>query len=241
VADPVQILSQGANGVVIRFATKLSDAANRATIAFAASLLENSPVGMEECSPALASVYVRFDPGKTGYAEIAEDLRKRLEARDFFAANLPPNRTLWRVPTVFGGELAPGLEEAAVEAGLSVDDAVAALTAQSVRVLAIGYAPGQPYLGELPEAFDIPRLPDLIDVPKAAVVLAIRQLVIFANGSPTGWRHIGQTAFPLFQPDAETPITLNPGDEVLLEAVTQDQLEVSQAMPMGGATAEPLG
>ena len=95
----------------------------------------------------------------------------------------------------------------------------------------IGFAPGQPYLGELPEAWDIPRQTALTDrVPIGALTVAIRQLVLFSVSTPTGWRHIGQTAFRPFRPDAETPFVLRPGDEVIFEATDRECYERLRGM-----------
>ena len=106
----------------------------------------------------------------------------------------------------------------------------------------LGFAPGQPYLGELPPAWDIPRQTGLTPkVPVGALTVAIRQLVLFAVSTPTGWRHIGQTGFRAFRPESDTPFVLNPGDEVIFEPVSRDDHErLSGTGPDGGAKSEPL-
>lgn len=234
------ILPQGVDGIVVRFADRLSDAANRAALAFRAALEVDPPPGMEESSPALASVFLRYDPGATGFEALAADLRARLGRTDFHAAPLPQGRRRWTVPAVFGGPRAPGLAAAAAAAGLGSDAAVRDLTARPVRVLAIGFAPGQPYLGELAPSWDIPRLPDLAEVPEGALVVAIRQLVLFANPSPTGWRHVAQTAFRPFRPEARDPFPLRPGDEIRFRPVGEAEFDDLKGAPDAGATCETL-
>jgi KipI family sensor histidine kinase inhibitor len=146
------------------------------------------------------------------------------------------------VPTCYDAEVAPQLAEAAQMAGLGVDAAIDQLSSTRVRVQTIGFAPGQPYLGELPEAWDIPRQTSLTDrVPAGALTVAIRQLVLFAVPSPTGWRHVGQTALPLFRPDRDAPFLLSPGDEVLFTPVSLPQFrQIERDAPQGGATSEAL-
>jgi allophanate hydrolase subunit 1 len=116
------------------------------------------------------------------------------------------------------------------------------IAASRVRVQTIGFAPGQPYLGELPDHWNIPRQQALTDsVPVGALVVAIRQLVLFSVSTPTGWRHIGQTAFRLFRPEAEEPFVLRPGDKVIFEAVERDAYDrLRAAGPDGGATSEAI-
>ncbi len=237
-AEGPAILAQGADGLVVRFADRLSDGANRAALAFRAAVEAERLDGVAETSPALASVYLRM-----GAEADPEAVRARIEAlaasRDWHGAPLPAERRRWTIPALFGGERAPALAAAAEQAGMSPEAAVADLTARPVRVLAVGFAPGQPYLGELSEQWDLPRLGDLVDVPAAALVLAIRQLVLFANPSPTGWQHVAQTAFRCFRPDEEDPFPLRPGDEVSFRSVDKGTFAALEDDPSGGATCEP--
>ena len=77
-------------------------------------------------------------------------------------------------------------------------------------------------------------------VPGAALVVAIRQLIVFAGPAPTGWRHIGQTAFRCFRPEAADPIALKPGDEVTFCAASADEIAALADDPEGGATCSAL-
>ncbi len=80
-------------------------------------------------------------------------------------------------------------------------------------------------------------------VPQGALVVAIRQLIIFANATPTGWRHIGQTAFRCFRPDSDTPFALTPGDEMSFrrsQPTMLDQIKATDTTGDGGATREVL-
>ncbi len=234
---------QGVDGLVVHFAAALSEPANRAALAFRAWLEAESWSGIEETSPALASVYIRFDPAAVSHQDLTERLRAALDGRDWTGAELGGKRHLWRVPTVYGGAFGPQLAEAAALAGRSPDEAVADLSSARVRVLTIGFAPGQPYLGQLPPAWNIPRQSGLTpQVPEGALVAAVRQFVLFANPSPTGWRHVGQTAFRCFRPEAADPFPLRPGDEVIFDAVPSGEFERLRAADPegGGATRQAL-
>ena len=173
---------------------------------------------------------------------LTRQTRLRFSADSDCAADLPEGRRLWRIPTVYGTDLAPQLAEAAEAAGLTPEAAAQEIASTRVRVQTIGFAPGQPYLGELPEAWDIPRQTALTErVPIGALTVAIRQLVLFSVSTPTGWRHIGQTAFRPFRPDAETPFVLRPGDEVIFEATDRETYErLREDGTDGGAVAEVI-
>ncbi|KUJ73305.1 allophanate hydrolase [Ruegeria marisrubri] len=234
----------GLDGMLVTFADKMTEASNRAALAFRGALENAGWEGVLETSTSLASAYVRFDFAQLPHAEIEARLRDLLSSRDWYAAPLPAGRKLWRVPTVYGTDLAPQLDEAAAAAGLSTEEAVRRLSQSRVRVLTIGFAPGQPYLGPLGPEFNIPRLQQLNPmVPEGALVLAISQFVLFSGPTQTGWRHIGQTAFRCFRPEMAQSFALNPGDEMLFEPVSRDafeQIRADNADGTGGATCEEI-
>lgn len=238
-SDWPRIRTVGFDGMLVSFGDRLSEPANRAALAFRAAVEAAGWPGVQESATSLASCFVRFDPFERDHAALRADLAALLAARDWYGADLPQGRRLWRVPTVYDPALAPQLPEAAQAAGLSVEAAVRSLSTTRVRVQTIGFAPGMPYLGELPECWNVPRLQDLTPrVPEGALVVAIRQLVLFPVATPTGWRHVGQTALRLFRPDSDTPFLLRPGDEVLFPAVSAGDL--AGVGPDGGATVEVL-
>lgn len=239
-ADFPQIGTLGLDGLLVQFGDRLSEPANRAALAFRHAVERAGWDGVEESSTSLVSTYVRFDPAAETRAGMITQIQALLAEQDWYAAPLPEGRKLWRIPTVFGTDLAPQLAEAAELAGMSEEEAIREISSTRVRVQTIGFAPGQPYLGELPKAWDIPRQQTLTkEVPVSAVVVAIRQLVLFSVSTPTGWRHIGQTAFQGFRPAAEEPFVLRPGDEVLFDPIPAEQF-VNLQGPDGGATSEVI-
>ncbi len=241
-ADWPRIRTAGFDGFLISFADRLSEPANRAALSFRDAMERAGWSGVEETSTSLVSAYLRFDPLWQDHAQMKTRLETLLAERDWFAADLPAGRRLWRVPTVYGTDLAPQLEEAAAAAGLTRGQAIASISQTRVRVQTIGFAPGQPYLGELPPEWDIPRQTALTEkIPVGALTVAIRQLVLFSVSTPTGWRHVGQTAFRLFRPDSDQPFVLRPGDEVLFEPTTPELLmTMRDTDPNGGAIFEAI-
>ncbi len=234
----------GFDGLLVTFAQTMSEPSNRAALAFRGAVEAQQIDGVLETSASLASAFIRFDPLSLSHRDIEELLRAMLVSRDWYAAPLPAGRRFWKVPTVYGSDLAPQLEDAALAAGLSPADAIDRLSQSRVRVLTIGFAPGQPYLGPLGPEFNIPRLKELTPmVPEGALVLAISQFVLFSGPTPTGWRHVGQTAFRCFRPDMEQSFALNPGDEMQFISVTREELEdirTSCTDGSGGASCKEI-
>ncbi|WP_170762535.1 5-oxoprolinase subunit B family protein [Ruegeria lacuscaerulensis] len=239
-----RIRTVGLDGLLISFADTMAEPPNRAALAFLSAIDSLDWEGVIETSASLASAYIRFDPLRLTHTEINERVEQVLRQQDWYHAPLPAGRRLWHVPTVYGGELAPQLDEAAAAAGLSAPEAIRRLSETRVRVLTIGFAPGQPYLGPLGPEFNIPRLKELTPmVPEGALVLAISQFVLFSGPTPTGWRHVGQTAFRCFRPEAEQSFALRPGDEMQFLPVSAAELEDIRAKDgdgSGGATCEEL-
>ena len=235
------IRTLGLDGLLVSFGAELSEPANRAALAFRDALDRAGWDGVEETTTSLVSTCLRFDPRSAERAVLAERLAGLLAERDWLAAPLPGGRRLWRIPTVYEGAHAPQLSEAAALAGLGRAEAIRELSTTPLRVQAIGFAPGQPYLGSLPPAWDIPRQTALTPrVPAGALTVAIRQVVVFSVPAPTGWRHVGQTALRLFRPEAPEPFVLRPGDEALFEAAPPEAMARLVADPEGGATRTPL-
>ncbi|MCU9849581.1 allophanate hydrolase subunit 1 [Defluviimonas sp. WL0024] len=238
-----RLATMGLTGLLVSFAGRLDERANRAAVAFRSAVEAEGWADVEETAASLASVFLRFDPFETDLAAIETRLRALLDSRDWYAVGLPTGRRLWRIPTVFGGEYGPQLAEAAALAGRTSEEAVAELTAAPVRVLTIGFAPGLPYMGTLPAQWDIPRQTGVTPrIPAGALVVAVRQLIVFPTATPTGWRHVGQTGFRGFRPEAAEPFPLRSGDEVRFVPIAAEELaDLRAANPdNGGAVAEPI-
>lgn len=239
--DGPRLRTAGVDGLLVSFADTLGEPANRAALAFRDAIDRAGWDGIEETSTSLVSTYLRFDVVRVDREDLQAKVERLLRDRDWYEARLPQGRRFWKVPTVFGTDLAPQLAEAADAAGMTEEQAIDSLSRSRVRVQTIGFAPGMPYLGELPRAWNIPRQTELTaKVPAAGLCVAIRQLVLFPVATPTGWRHIGQTAFRLFRPESDRPFVLRPGDEVVFEPTTPEQLANMQADPDGGAISEMI-
>lgn len=239
-----RIRNIGLTGKLVSFADSLSDSANRAALAFRAALEAERWEGVDETATTLVSVFLRFDPLRLGHDALDARLAALLATKDWMAAPLPQGRTLWRIPVVIGDSHGPQFLEAASCAGIQAEQARQEISGSRLRVLTVGFAPGQPYMGQLPEHWNIPRMAHLNpQVPGGSLVVAIRQLIIFAGPAPTGWRHIGQTAFRCFRPASQQPFPLSPGDEIAFREITGEELDDIRATDNtgdGGATREML-
>ena len=235
-----EFLPLGVDGILVRFARVLSEDANSRALAFRDAVKEAALTGVTQIDPALTSVRVAFDPSQATRTGMAKALRQ--VAADCIDTAPSPQRK-WLIPVAFGGEFGPQLTEVAKLVGITPDEAISCITGQVFRVIAIGFAPGQPYLGMLPDQWDIPRQSELTkSLPRGALISAVRQLVIWGADAPTGWRHVGQTAFDVYRPEAALRFAFDPGDLAQFSHVPDNEMaDLRQnARPDGGARCEVL-
>lgn len=241
-SEPPRVTPLGLDGILVTFADAVGEGANRAAIAFRAAIDAEGWEGVTETASTLTSAYLTFDPNAARYEALAGELKELLASRDWTGADLPDGRRRVTIPACFEGDHAPQLAEAADLAGLTPEAAVEELCAGPLRALAVGFAPGQGYLGTLPEHWNLDRQKEITpNVPIGAVVVAVRQAIVFATTTPTGWRQVGMTRFRAFRPeDRDNPIALAPGDEVRLRPVPAAEFE-ALSPPDGGAEWERIG
>src|SRR5262249_40377777 len=130
-------------------------------------------------------------------------------------AVLPPSRTV-ELPCCYDDpELGFDLAAAATRLGLSPDEVVELHAGADHLVYFIGFTPGLPYMGGMPEKLHIPRLETpRTKVPAGSVGIGGIQCCIYSVDSPGGYWILGRTPLKLYDPLASDPILLRPGDHV---------------------------
>ena len=109
--------------------------------------------GVRNLHPAYASVLISFDPLRVTHARIEE--AARTAARETAAEE--PGRLI-EIPVVYGGEFGPDLDDVAALHSMTPQAAAAIHAAAEYVVYFVGFSPGFPYLGGLPESIATPRL-----------------------------------------------------------------------------------
>jgi KipI family sensor histidine kinase inhibitor len=108
---------------------------------------------------------------------------------------------LWRMPCCYAPELALDREVVSRTTGLSWEEVVSLHSGVTHYVYMLGFAPGQPYLGDLPEALALPRRKDPRPrVDKGSVATATGLSVVYPIANACGWHVIGRTPVPIFDP-----------------------------------------
>ncbi|NKE55817.1 5-oxoprolinase subunit PxpB [Lentzea sp. PSKA42] len=158
--------------------------------------------GIEELVPAARTVLV-----KGALNQVREALK------DIDLTKVPTTHpSEVTIPVIYDG---PDLGLVAETAGISQDEVVTLHTDAVYEVAFCGFAPGFAYLTGLPESLQQPRLDSpRTKVPQGSVGIAGEFTAAYPRATPGGWRLIGRTEITLFDPKAETPALLQPGDQV---------------------------
>ena len=198
-------------------------AVHERTLAFTRAIEARAVPAVREVVPAYASATVYFDPLLGDGDDLAAEVLSLVEHTP-----PPPSTTsrLIEIPICYGGALGPDLEEVARLSGLSPAEVVAQHQAVTYRVYLIGFLPGFPYLGSVPAALRIPRLPEpRRTVSAGSVAVAGEQCGIYPSDSPGGWRILGRTPLRLFDPGRAHPSLLAAGDEVRFVPIERHAFE----------------
>ena len=178
--------------------------------------------GVVEANPSYRSLLLIFDPLKTTLSLLQNRIQQLLQTLDP-SQGCEPRRV--EIPVVYGGEYGPDLEWVAGYHGTTPDEVIRLHTEHTYNIYMIGFMPGFPYLGELPESLITPRreTPRTV-VPRGSVALAQGQTGIYSTQSPGGWQVIGRTPLTLFDPGKWPPALLEMGDRVKFFAIDEEEM-----------------
>ncbi len=84
-----RIVPVGLNGFLVQFSGGLTEASNRAALAFKAAIDQQDWHGIEETSSTLASSFLRFDTAALTHSQMRAQLAELLGQHDWYQAALP--------------------------------------------------------------------------------------------------------------------------------------------------------
>ena len=122
---------------------------------------------------------------------------------------------LVEIPVAYGGEHGPDLADVAAHTGFTPAEVVRRHSAGEYVVYLLGFLPGFAFMGGLAPELATPRRAEpRTAVPARSVGIGGEQTGIYPLVSPGGWQLIGRTSLEMFDPTAESPTLLRPGDRV---------------------------
>jgi KipI family sensor histidine kinase inhibitor len=233
--DAPKLKSLGDAALSVEYGEAIDPAANARVMALYAALeaarKEGALPGVIETVPSFRALAVHYDPLRIGRADLVERLAPWLDAKGADAAT---GRT-WVLPACYEGDFAPDLAEVAERTGLSEAEVVARHAGTDYRVCILGFVPGFAYLSGVPQALRLPRRSSpRTAVPAGSVAIAGEMSGVYPLESPGGWHLIGRCPVPMFDPAADPPVFLSPGDVVRFSPIGADAYAGMKARASAG-------
>ncbi len=206
--------------ITIEFAQNISEATNRRVIALQHAIESNPFKGFIECVPAYGSLTVYFSEQVSAgtvrvlLSDLSTQVADTVHTSSLFGKKIC-------IPVCYDPSLGVDLPWLSSHLNLSVDEIISLHASVSYRVYMIGFIPGFPYMGTLPERLEVPRkqTPSL-KIPMGSVAIAGKQTGIYPAEVPGGWQVIGRTPLKMFDPSKSPCSFLNAGDLVQFNPIT---------------------
>ncbi len=213
----------GDRGLLIEFGDEIHSEINERVRRMALAIQAESIPGILETIPTYRSLLIVYDPSLLPFDLLKKRLQKIEEGLSHISL---PEPKLTRIPVVYGGVYGPDLEFVAQYHSISPEEVIRLHCSQPYLIYMIGFMPGYPYMGELPEALITPRLKTpRLSVPKGSVAIAQKQTGIYPMESPGGWQIIGRTPIELFNPQRDPPALLRMGDRVQFYPISEREFQ----------------
>ena len=220
-AEPTQglrVVPFGERAWLLELGDVIDEALSERVLAIAASIEKRRDGGgldgVERAVPAYASLLLPFDPRRIEAEAVRAVLEETANRVQVPSVGARP-RSLVEILVRYGGVDGPDLADVANRLGRSPDSVVALHAGTTYRVFMLGFAPGFAYLGTLPDELSLPRRAEpRTAVPAGSVAIAARQTAVYPVATPGGWHLIGRTDERLWDPSADPPARLAPGDRV---------------------------
>lgn len=216
-------LNAGDKALVIEFSDKISDEVNSKVRSMMIAINQRKLECIVEIIPTYRSLMVHYNPLKIEYDELINSL-KDIE-QNLGNIEIPPPKVI-EIPTLYGGEYGPDIENVAKHNNLSIDEVIKIHSSKEYLIYMLGFTPGFPYLGGMDKSLETPRLQvPRTKIPAGSVGIASKQTGIYPIDSPGGWQLIGRTPLKLFDINKENPFLLSAGSYIKFISITQEEFD----------------
>ncbi len=200
---------------------------NQSLQALAAALRARSLPWIRDVVPALCGIAVHFDPYHPELpASVLEYFEALLQEAFKSASKFEDSGRSVDVPVCYDAEFGLDLNEISEKTSFPTEEIIRRHTKAQHRVLMVGFAPGQPYIGGLDAKLSVPRRPTPRTVmPAGSVAIANAQTAVYPYETPGGWSIIGRTPLRVFDPAREPASLFAPGDRVRFIAISRVEYE----------------
>ncbi|WP_326910085.1 5-oxoprolinase subunit PxpB [Sedimentibacter sp. MB31-C6] len=230
--EKTKYLLAGDKALDIEFGNSISEEINSKIRSMTVAIETQNVLGVIEAVPTYRSLMIHYDPLKTDFNKLKDTLKTLEENLDNI--DLPEPEVI-EIPTLYGGDYGPDIENVAKHNNMSVDEVIKIHTSEEYLIYMLGFTPGFPYLGGMDTKIATPRLQSpRTKIPGGSVGIAGEQTGIYPIDSPGGWQLIGRTPLDLFDPKREIPILLKAGNYIAFKSINETEyIEIKNAMNNG--------
>jgi KipI family sensor histidine kinase inhibitor len=230
--EDVKLSPSGDSALVISFGNEISEILNSKVRSLKLALEKVKLFGIIETTPTYCSLMVHYNPLEISYEALSEAVMSTLETLD--EIDLPAPSVI-EIPTLYGGDYGPDLENVAKYHEMLPEDVVKIHASGQYRIYMLGFTPGFPYLGGMDERIATPRLETpRTKIHAGSVGIAGAQTGIYPIDSPGGWQIIGRTPLSLYDPGRAEPILLKAGETIKFIPIDQATFDKLQAETVKG-------
>lgn len=219
----------GDGALLLEFGDELDPTVNRRVHAVGTAIRKAGVLGVWGIIPAYTTLLIEFEPRITQ----ASDILEHLSSLDI--AEHSRETKLYEIPVHYGGEHGPDLASVAETLRLSPEEVIKIHSQSPYLIYCLGFSPGFPLCGILPESLRVPRRNSpRTQVPAGSVATAGAQTGIYPTPSPGGWNILGQTPVTLFQFDRDPPVLYQPGDYLKFRPISAEEFDDLRSMDEQG-------
>lgn len=232
-----RLLPCGDTALCVEFGESIDRGVSARVLALAERLEADAVPGIVELVPTFRSLMIHYDPSVLSHA----DLRSAIAPRLVNLKGSEGAERRWVIPACYEPSLAPDLEEVASRTGFAPQEVIERHTAVTYHVYMLGFLPGYPYLGDLPQELALPRRENpRTKVPAGSIAIATTMSAVYALECPGGWHLIGKTPIPLWDLRRDPAALLSAGDKVVFRPVSLSEYEdLSQRVASGAFRLKP--
>ena len=188
--------------------------------------------GFIETVPAYCTLTIYYNPleivkikpeSKAGISQWLKDYLQAAVEKWQPSQPIATQNKIIEIPVCYDDEYGLDLTEVAEYHKTSKEEIIRMHSSTIYHVFMMGFSPGFPYLGILPDSIATPRKNQpRLKVPAGSVAIAGNQTGIYPLESPGGWNIIGRVPVKVFNKENQNPFLLNTGDKIKFIPVTKE-------------------
>ena len=218
--------------ITIEFSQTIDEHINMQVIAWQQEIESNPFPGFIECVPAYSSLTIYFG-ADCNVDDLKNQLQKKITITEnknhFNTSSKNQDEQTIEIPVCYDSQFGYDLPLLSSALKLSIEKIIQIHSEHIYRVYMIGFIPGFPYMGVLPQQLETSRKQNpSLKIPAGSIGIAGKQTGIYPTEIPGGWQIIGRTPLTIFNKLNEPACLLKAGDNVRFSPISKKEFDQFQ-------------